>query len=165
MGAGVDHHADWIRVAMIFLAASGIVVPLLQRFRLGIVIGFLIAGMLVGPYGFGRLAGDYHFFEYITIRDPERIAAIGELGVIFLLFISMTALTRYLAIDLKDFDNYKILTIVTAILLLSVAALILRYTETRLVNPDEMVGSGPASDPPGTETGRQVSDAVQEKIA
>ncbi|MCB1479250.1 MAG: cation:proton antiporter [Tepidamorphaceae bacterium] len=72
---------------MIFLAASGIVVPLLQRFRLGIVIGFLIAGMLVGPYGFGRLAGDYHFFEYITIRDPERIAAIGELGVIFLLFM------------------------------------------------------------------------------
>ena len=60
-----------------------------------------------------------------------------KLPVIFLLFISMTALTRYLAIDLKDFDNYKILTIVTAILLLSVAALILRYTETRLVNPDE----------------------------
>ncbi|MCB2080350.1 MAG: cation:proton antiporter, partial [Novosphingobium sp.] len=72
---------------MIFLAASGIVVPLLQHARMGIVIGFLIAGMLVGPFGFGRLAADYSFFEYITIRDPERIAAIGELGVIFLLFM------------------------------------------------------------------------------
>ena len=83
----MDHHADWIRVAMIFLAASGIVVQLLQHARTGIVIGFLIAGMLVGPYGFGRFSAEYHFFEYVTIRDPGRIAAIGELGVIFLLFM------------------------------------------------------------------------------
>ncbi|UJS25231.1 phosphate-starvation-inducible protein PsiE [Thiothrix winogradskyi] len=62
-----------------------------------------------------------------------------RLPVIFLLFISMTALTRYLAIDLKDFDNIKIITIVAAILLLSIAAFILRYSESK-VSPTEELG-------------------------
>lgn len=57
-----------------------------------------------------------------------------RLPVIFLLFISMTALTRYLAIDLKDFDNMKILTIVAAILLLALAALVLRFSEKRFAS-------------------------------
>jgi protein PsiE len=59
------------------------------------------------------------------------------LPVIFLLFISMTALPRYLVIDLKSFDNMKILTIVSAILLLSVAALILRFAENRFMVKEE----------------------------
>jgi len=54
-----------------------------------------------------------------------------KLPVVFLLFISMTALTRYLAIDLKHFDNYKTLTIVAAIFILSLAALVLRHAEFR----------------------------------
>lgn len=62
-----------------------------------------------------------------------------RLPVIFLLFISMTALTRYLAIDLKMFDNMKILTIVVAILLLAIAALVLRYSE-RHVSMQEQMG-------------------------
>lgn len=61
-----------------------------------------------------------------------------RLPVIFLLFISMTALTRYLAIDLKDFDNMKIITIVVAILLLSIAAFILRFSESRISSQEEM---------------------------
>ncbi|MBO0614938.1 phosphate-starvation-inducible protein PsiE [Thiothrix fructosivorans] len=60
-----------------------------------------------------------------------------RLPVIFLLFISMTALTRYLAIDLKDFDNMKILTIVSAILILSLSAVVLRFSESRFTNSDE----------------------------
>ena len=61
-----------------------------------------------------------------------------RLPVIFLLFISMTALTRYLAIDLKDFDNMKIITIVSAILLLAIAAFILRYSESKVSSSEEL---------------------------
>ncbi|MBK8454400.1 MAG: phosphate-starvation-inducible PsiE family protein [Thiofilum sp.] len=61
-----------------------------------------------------------------------------RLPVIFLLFISLTALTRYLAIDLKMFDNAKIITIVTAILLLSLAALVLRISEARFSSDQEL---------------------------
>jgi phosphate starvation-inducible membrane PsiE len=64
-----------------------------------------------------------------------------RLPVIFLLFISMTALTRYLAIDLKAFDNQKIITIVSAILLLSLATLILRFSEKRFTTMTEESGA------------------------
>lgn len=60
-----------------------------------------------------------------------------RLPVIFLLFISMTALTRYLAIDLKHFDNMKMLAIVGSIFILAVAALILRYSESRFQVAEE----------------------------
>jgi phosphate starvation-inducible membrane PsiE len=59
-----------------------------------------------------------------------------RLPVIFLLFISMTALTRYLAIDLKHFDDLRMITIVIAILLLSIAAYILRYCENKFTNTE-----------------------------
>lgn len=64
-----------------------------------------------------------------------------RLPVIFLLFISMTALTRYLAIDLKTLDDHKILTIVAAILLLAIAAFVLRVGEARYASPHEKMSS------------------------
>ncbi len=75
-----------------------------------------------------------------------------RLPVIFLLFISMTALTRYLAIDLKHMDNMQMITIVGAILLLSIATLILRFSENRFSNseeglpPENMGSKDPKSD-------------------
>ncbi|MFZ1387436.1 MAG: phosphate-starvation-inducible PsiE family protein [Thiolinea sp.] len=64
-----------------------------------------------------------------------------RLPVIFLLFISMTALTRYLAIDLKTLDDHKILTIVSAILLLAIAAFVLRVGEARYASPHEKISA------------------------
>ncbi|HMT92104.1 phosphate-starvation-inducible PsiE family protein [uncultured Thiothrix sp.] len=64
-----------------------------------------------------------------------------RLPVIFLLFISMTALTRYLAIDLKTLDDHKIITIVAAILLLAIAAFVLRFGEARYASPHEKISS------------------------
>lgn len=62
-----------------------------------------------------------------------------RLPVIFLLFISMTALTRYLAIDLKTLDDHKIITLVAAILLLAIAAFVLRLGEARYASPHEQI--------------------------
>jgi phosphate starvation-inducible membrane PsiE len=59
-----------------------------------------------------------------------------RLPVIYLLFISMTSVTRHLAVDIDQLDNRRVLTAVAAILLLSVAALILRYCENRLAPPE-----------------------------
>lgn len=60
-----------------------------------------------------------------------------RLPVIFLLFIAMTAITRYLAIDLKELGVMHIMTLSGAILILSIAALVLRYSEKRFVAGDE----------------------------
>lgn len=85
MAAGTD--ALWqFKDAMVFLAAAGVGVPLLQRLRVNPVLGFMLAGMAVGPYGLGQLAGQYEWLRFVTIADPDEFEGLGEIGVIFLLF-------------------------------------------------------------------------------
>lgn len=76
----------WTRDLLIFLVTAGIVVPLFSRIRLGIVLGFLLAGVLLGPGGLGALADDVEWLSYVTFSDDERVAPLAELGVLFLLF-------------------------------------------------------------------------------
>jgi len=60
-----------------------------------------------------------------------------RLPVIFLLFIAITAITRYLAIDLKELDMWKIVVLSGAILILAIGGLVLRYTEHKYESGDE----------------------------
>ncbi|WP_374423666.1 monovalent cation:proton antiporter-2 (CPA2) family protein [Paracoccus sp. (in: a-proteobacteria)] len=60
---------------VILLAAAVIAVPLFRRLGLGSVLGYLAAGLVVGPFGFG-------FFN-----DPETIIHVAELGVVLFLFV------------------------------------------------------------------------------
>lgn len=60
---------------LILLAATLLAVPLFQRLRLGSVLGYLFAGVIVGPWGLG------------FINQTGEIRHIAEFGVIFLLFI------------------------------------------------------------------------------
>ena len=41
---------------VVFLAAAGVVVPLFNRLKISPVLGFLAAGVLLGPDGLARLA-------------------------------------------------------------------------------------------------------------
>ena len=54
-----------------------------------------------------------------------------RLPVIFLILIAITALTRYLAIDLKGLSVWEIVTLSGSILLLTLAGLVLRFSECR----------------------------------
>lgn len=65
-----------------------------------------------------------------------------RLPVIFLLFISITALTRYLAIDLKEMDFHMIIWLSVAILVLTLAALVLRFSEYRFLAPENQDNQG-----------------------
>ena len=60
---------------VVLLAAAVIAVPLFRRIGLGSVLGYLAAGLIVGPFGFG-------FFH-----DPEAIIHVAELGVVLFLFV------------------------------------------------------------------------------
>lgn len=60
---------------LIFLTASVIAVPLAQRFKLGSVLGYLVAGMIIGPYGLS-LTG-----------EVEQVMHITEFGVVMMLFL------------------------------------------------------------------------------
>jgi len=59
----------------IFLAAAVVAVPIAQRLGLGSVLGYLIAGVAIGPWGLGLIA------------KVEQVLHIAEFGVVLLLFI------------------------------------------------------------------------------
>lgn len=79
-------NAGALNDAVVVLGCAGIVIPAFARFRITPVVGFILAGMLVGPFGLGALAAQYPGLRWITIDDPEAIAPVGEFGVILLLF-------------------------------------------------------------------------------
>lgn len=72
---------------VVFLAAAGVVVPLFNRLKISPVLGFLAAGVLLGPDGLARLADTAPWLAWLTISDASQIRSLSELGVAFLLFM------------------------------------------------------------------------------
>ncbi|GGY32755.1 potassium efflux system protein [Rhodanobacter panaciterrae] len=68
-----SHH--FLQTAVVFLLATVIAVPLTKRFRLGAVLGYLLAGVVIGP----QLLG--------LVSDTEGVATISEFGVVLMLFV------------------------------------------------------------------------------
>lgn len=64
-----------LQEAIIYLVAAIIAVPISKRLGFGSVLGYLAAGIIIGPFGLR------------FIRDPDHILHFAELGVVFLLFI------------------------------------------------------------------------------
>jgi monovalent cation:H+ antiporter-2, CPA2 family len=79
-------HPQGLNDALVVLGAAGIVIPAFARFRITPVIGFILVGILVGPYGLGALVPRYDWLSHVTIANPESIAPFAELGIILLLF-------------------------------------------------------------------------------
>ncbi len=61
--------------SLIYLLAAVIAVPISRRLGFGSILGYLAAGIIIGPFGLK------------FVRDPEHILHFAELGVVFLLFI------------------------------------------------------------------------------
>ena len=72
---------------VLFLATAGIVAPLFKRLKLNPILGFLLAGVILGPFGLGSLVHVLPWLDYVTVDNPEEIAQLAEFGVVFLLFM------------------------------------------------------------------------------
>ena len=72
--------------ALVILGAAGIVIPVFTRFKITPVIGFILIGVLVGPFGLGAWVYEYDWLKHITISDPEGLEPFAEFGIILLLF-------------------------------------------------------------------------------
>jgi glutathione-regulated potassium-efflux system protein KefB len=71
----MPHEGSLLQAAVVFLLAAVLTVPLAKRLQLGAVLGYLFAGVIIGPSVMG------------LIGNPESVAHISELGVVLLLFI------------------------------------------------------------------------------
>ncbi|WP_265570836.1 cation:proton antiporter [Sphingomicrobium nitratireducens] len=74
--------------ALVILGAAGIVIPTFARFKINPVIGFILVGIIAGPFGLGHFATnhDVAWLQHVTIQDPEAIAPFADFGVVLLLF-------------------------------------------------------------------------------
>jgi glutathione-regulated potassium-efflux system ancillary protein KefC/glutathione-regulated potassium-efflux system protein KefB len=97
----------------IFLAAAILAVPLSRKLGLGAVLGYLAAGVMIGPWGL-RL-----------IDDVESIVSLSEFGVILLLFVIGLELqpSRLWALRRQVFGLGAAQVVITAIVLGGIAAL------------------------------------------
>ena len=84
--AGGIHMTPALSDALTILGAAGIVIPTFARFRINPVIGFIIVGIIAGPFGLGALTGQYPWLSWISISDPQGIEPFAELGIVLLLF-------------------------------------------------------------------------------
>jgi K+:H+ antiporter len=71
---------------VLFLATAGVAVPILHRWKLSPILGFLGAGVVLGPFGLGALQGALPWLRYVTIGNSAAMAQLAEFGVVFLLF-------------------------------------------------------------------------------
>ncbi len=67
-GMGLGH-------AVVLLAAAVIAVPLFRKLGLGAVLGYLCAGLLIGPFGLA------------LFHEPQAILHVAELGIVLFLFL------------------------------------------------------------------------------
>lgn len=64
-----------LQQSIIYLLAAIVMVPISRRLGFGSILGYLAAGIVIGPFG-AKL-----------VHDPEHILHFAELGVVFLLFV------------------------------------------------------------------------------
>ena len=71
----MEHGPTWISTSLIYLAAAVLAVPLARLLGLGAIIGYLGAGILIGPWGLK------------LVDDPTAILHFAEFGVVLMLFL------------------------------------------------------------------------------
>lgn len=71
----MEHAPSWLINSLIYLGAAVIVVPVSKALGLGSIIGYLAAGMAIGPWGLG------------LVTNVQDILHFAEFGVVLMLFL------------------------------------------------------------------------------
>lgn len=72
--------------ALVVLGTAAVIVPLVRRSGISPVLGYLIAGAVLGPLGIGAFVKQLPLLFWFSITDANHVAGIAELGIVFMLF-------------------------------------------------------------------------------
>lgn len=72
--------------ALVVLGTAGVLIPIVRKWGVSPVLGYLAAGALLGPFGLGSFTQSFHPLYWITITNSQHVSSIAELGIVFLLF-------------------------------------------------------------------------------
>jgi Kef-type K+ transport system membrane component KefB len=70
------HEQDFFQNALVYLLAAVISVPIAKRLGFGSVLGYLLAGMIIGPFVLGYIG-----------QEGEDVMHFAEFGVVMMLFL------------------------------------------------------------------------------
>lgn len=82
----LDPSSTGLSDALVVLGAAGLVIPAFARLKISPVIGFILVGVVVGPFGLGALVPRVPWLFYVTISDTKSMSVFAEFGIILLLF-------------------------------------------------------------------------------
>jgi len=120
-------HSEYLLDVLIFLTAAVVVVPTFQRLRSSPILGYLAAGILIGPYGLA------------LIGDTKAAQTLAELGVVFLLFMIGLELSvsRLRALGSKVFGLGSLQVLITGALIGTAA-----YLQGQTFEAATIIGGG-----------------------
>ena len=116
-------HGSGLELALVFLLAAVIAVPVFKRFGLGAVLAYLVAGVVLGPDGLA------------LVRDADRILNAAEIGVVMMLFVIGLELSpsRLRVMRKPVFGAGGLQVLLSALLLGGIALLFEHHWKTALV--------------------------------
>lgn len=104
---------NWLVTAFIFLLAALVAVPVARRVGLGQSVGYLLAGMIIGPWGLA------------IIRDADVISVALRVSTVVLLFlVALQATPQRIRLLAKDFFSLSMLHFGLTTLLVFVVSMI-----------------------------------------
>ena len=71
----MTHDTTWLQTSLVYLCAAVVAVPLSRLLGLGSIIGYLAAGVAIGPWGLG------------LVTDAQTILHVAEFGVVLMMFL------------------------------------------------------------------------------
>lgn len=86
MAAQIGANGTGMSDALTILGAAGIVIPAFARLKISPIIGFILVGIIAGPYALGALSQQHPFLHAFSISDAQGIEPFAEFGIILLLF-------------------------------------------------------------------------------
>lgn len=95
------HSLGSLSTILIIFTIAGVLVPIFQKIRISPILGYLICGVVIGPFGIANIKDSFPEIRYFTISDFSTVNLLGEIGIVFLMFMIGLELSLQRLFDMR----------------------------------------------------------------